>query len=395
MCPFAPPPPPDDISTYWTDEELCLSLERMIRGFPLPGNVIADINPYQLIPSNLPDGIWYFIRSEEKKDAEAGFWKAKGASCRIFTNSVITGWRTTFEFFEGQAPHDHKTDWVMQEYRITQTGMHENTKLKLDYMQDLSVLCRVFHSHRQSPNNEMQHKLAPADAGGNYTPSAIHTDKNNNASKGSTSKPQVEGSGDETRPLPMMERFLNRPVENLPEVDCVSNGDFLELLDLVNHGSPSSSSDNSSRVSMSSDECFDSLALLQDLEAEDIKGMQQKNADCKFSILTHVRSKEVVVMCPAIPGSQISDSGNKSPTKALKTELSLLASATEQEPHGKMLKSPTIRTLKEVQTREGLSPKSCDVGESSCGHKPALEREKEPARSRKKKIKKYFCFIPL
>lgn len=55
--------------------------------------------------------------------------------------------------------------------------------------------------------------------------------------------------------------------ENPPENDPIPGGDFLELWDLVPPGSPSSS-DNSSCVTMSSDECFDSLALLQDLERE-------------------------------------------------------------------------------------------------------------------------------
>lgn len=40
----------------------------------------------------------------------------------------------------------------------------------------------------------------------------------------------------------------------------------MELRDLGTPGSPSSSSDNSSCLTMSSDECFDSLDLLQDSE---------------------------------------------------------------------------------------------------------------------------------
>lgn len=54
--------------------------------------------------------------------------------------------------------------------------------------------------------------------------------------------------------------------ENPPENDPIPGGDFLELRDLGPPGSPSSSSDDSSCVTMSSDECFDYLELLQDLE---------------------------------------------------------------------------------------------------------------------------------
>lgn len=71
----------------------------------------------------LADGFWYLVHSNEKKEFDHGFWKAKGEACKIYSNSMITGWRTTLEYFEGQVPHEQKTDWIMQEYRIT----HEKT----------------------------------------------------------------------------------------------------------------------------------------------------------------------------------------------------------------------------------------------------------------------------
>lgn len=74
----------------------------------------------------MPDGIGYFISSEVKKDTELGSWKSKGDPYEIFPNSDITGWRTTLEFFEGQAPEERRTDWVMQEYKITQKGLFNN-----------------------------------------------------------------------------------------------------------------------------------------------------------------------------------------------------------------------------------------------------------------------------
>lgn len=68
---------------------------------------------------------------------------------------------------------------------------------------------------------------------------------------------------------------LEHQDENVVEMDCFteahidsfSRGDFLEMNDLVNHVS-SSSSDNSSAHSMLSDECFDSMAFLQDLDQD-------------------------------------------------------------------------------------------------------------------------------
>jgi len=88
-------------------------------------------------------------------------------------------------------------------------------------------------------------------------------------------------------------------------LDYFSRDDYLELSDLDKPLSPyldnpalsSSSSENSSCVSRSSGECFDSLALLQDLETEN----SQKDAGCKFSVCASHRPNEVVVL-PATSG---------------------------------------------------------------------------------------------
>jgi hypothetical protein len=93
-------------------------------------------------------------------------------------------------------------------------------------------------------------------------------------------------------------------LENLHEMGYPGD-DFLELLDLDDPVSPyldnpassSSSSENSSCLTISSGECFDSLALLQDLEPEN----SQKDAGCKFSVSASHRPNEVV-MLPATSG---------------------------------------------------------------------------------------------
>ncbi|KAK3043646.1 hypothetical protein RJ639_000062 [Escallonia herrerae] len=120
MCPPSLVFPPADIG-LWTEDKLFKSLRKIIDGSPLPGNVITDVNPYQYKPSHLPEG---------KKDSENGFWKVKGKAYEIFTNSTITGWRTTLEFYEGQAPHGRRTDWLIQEYGITYKGVGNNSKPK-------------------------------------------------------------------------------------------------------------------------------------------------------------------------------------------------------------------------------------------------------------------------
>ncbi|KAF2324517.1 hypothetical protein GH714_015000 [Hevea brasiliensis] len=59
--PIAPVP---EIAVDFTNEELFISLEKMMGGYPPPANVITDVNPYNYAPSNLPGS---FVRVEENK----------------------------------------------------------------------------------------------------------------------------------------------------------------------------------------------------------------------------------------------------------------------------------------------------------------------------------------
>lgn len=78
------------------------------------------------------EGIWYFTTSEDTKCAE-GFWKPKGETCVIFRTSSVIGSRTTLEFYEATTPNVLKTDWVMQQYIITQKEKSQNSKAMVFY----------------------------------------------------------------------------------------------------------------------------------------------------------------------------------------------------------------------------------------------------------------------
>ncbi|XP_068309602.1 NAC domain-containing protein 83-like isoform X3 [Pyrus communis] len=252
---------PADISLQCTDEELCMSLEKILDGSPLPGNVIRDVNPYRCAPSNLPGyfscpsngckyGFWYFIRSSESNPTNIGQWRAKGEASRIFSNSSVYGWRATLEFYQCQTPHETKTNWVMQEYWITQKKSSESSKLT-----DVWSLCRVFLGDDETPNSNKLQELVNSDRASHSTHSVVPRVEN-------------EASNDrETGTLVVTERLPVRDdnVQIMHENDYLSRGDYLELLDLDTPASHSFSS-VSSCLTMSSDECFDSLALLEELE---------------------------------------------------------------------------------------------------------------------------------
>lgn len=91
--------------------------------------------------------------------------------------------------------------------------------------------------------------------------------------------------------------------ENLNEMDSFSGGvGFLELDDLNSPASPSSSSDNSSAMSLSSGECFDAMALLQDLEDPVI---EQKDEGKKLNVSASKKLDEVVIVPPTLGMSTV------------------------------------------------------------------------------------------
>lgn len=76
-------------------------------------------------------GMWYLTRSEDSKVTEHGIWKPKGDPLRVLLNSSISGWKTTLEFCELRASEVSKTNWIMQEYKITSNGSNCETRAKV------------------------------------------------------------------------------------------------------------------------------------------------------------------------------------------------------------------------------------------------------------------------
>lgn len=102
----------------------------------------------------------------------------------------------------------------------------------------------------------------------------------------------MQHDNQDAEPL-VSERTLNHP-DNLLDINYFPYGDYLEENDLVAPLSPSSSSDNSSCLSQTSDDCFDSL-LGQDLEYDKARG-------CKFSVAPLLMPDNVVLQPSGIFG---------------------------------------------------------------------------------------------
>lgn len=82
--------------------------------------------------------------------------------------------------------------------------------------------------------------------------------------------------------------------EIVAEMDDFFEGDYLELLDLDIPTSPSSSSENSSCLTMSSDDDFDTMDVLCDAERDINQDRAQRDAACIRSSAASRLKKEVV-----------------------------------------------------------------------------------------------------
>ncbi|KAK8914575.1 NAC domain-containing protein 76 [Platanthera zijinensis] len=122
-----------------TDEELVhYYLRKKVAYEAIDLDVIRDVDLNKLEPWDLnekcrigtgPQNEWYFFSHKDKKyptgtrtnrATTAGFWKATGRdkAIHVSSNSKRIGMRKTLVFYTGRAPHGHKTDWIMHEYRL-------------------------------------------------------------------------------------------------------------------------------------------------------------------------------------------------------------------------------------------------------------------------------------
>ncbi|KAL3372051.1 hypothetical protein AABB24_008544 [Solanum stoloniferum] len=373
MRPLSPSaPPPGWMSSYGTDEEIFLVLNKINRGSPIPEDVTED-NPYKYDPSNLPD-TWFLVRKTEEKSTEYGLWRVKDSACEIFANSDIIGWRTTFEFFRVQASIEQKTVYIMHEYKVTLQGQHDLTKSQE------SALCRFFGLWNGVEQDEVRHLL-----GYNSLIPSVNPDTSGNDGQRSIAEPQVnrqiEGVGSS-----LVGKSIDQFVDDKEaEIDCIIRGDYLELDDLIDGASHDSfSSENTSRQSFASDEFFSSRALLAELDDEKKEDLSGKGSTSNHSIMMCQIANDVVVQ----PG----------PLGFLIKGIDAKAKETQQAPDNDKSKcqDQAAKKLKAERTDEGPSharrATTSSSSSNSSSDEPGRAARREAKRS--KKLMKFLCFMP-
>ncbi|GMP32122.1 hypothetical protein CsSME_00006027 [Camellia sinensis var. sinensis] len=121
-----------------TEEELLnCYLKRIAMGNKLSFDIIGFLNIYHHEPWDLPgyakigEREWYFFVPRDRRHGHGGrpnrttlkgFWKATGSDRPIRSSTdlkKVLGLRKTLVFYKGRAPRGSKTDWVMNEYRLS------------------------------------------------------------------------------------------------------------------------------------------------------------------------------------------------------------------------------------------------------------------------------------
>ncbi|VAI10320.1 unnamed protein product [Triticum turgidum subsp. durum] len=150
-----------------TEEELLgFYLSRVALGKKLHFDIIGTLNIYRHDPWDLPgmakigEREWYFFVPRDRKagsggrpnrTTERGFWKATGSDRAIRSTADpkrVIGLKKTLVFYQGRAPRGTKTDWVMNEYRLPDSGAAPP--------QEDTVLCKVYR--KATPLKELEQR---------------------------------------------------------------------------------------------------------------------------------------------------------------------------------------------------------------------------------------------
>ncbi|KAI3467320.1 hypothetical protein Pfo_023983 [Paulownia fortunei] len=154
-----------------TDEELIMCyLRNQATSRPCPVSIIPEVDIYKFDPWELPDKAefgeneWYFFTPRDRKypngvrpnrAAVSGYWKATGTDKAIYSGSKYVGVKKALVFYKGRPPKGIKTDWIMHEYRLSESRSQpykQNGSMRLDDW----VLCRIYKKKNLGRTTDQQ-----------------------------------------------------------------------------------------------------------------------------------------------------------------------------------------------------------------------------------------------
>ncbi|XP_049389810.1 NAC domain-containing protein 2 [Solanum stenotomum] len=143
-----------------TDEELIIYyLRNQATSRPCPSSIIPEVDVYKFDPWELPEKAefgekeWYFFTPRDRKypngvrpnrAAVSGYWKATGTDKAIYSGTKYVGIKKALVFYKGKPPKGIKTDWIMHEYRLSESRTQPITRPNGSMRLDDWVLCRIY-----------------------------------------------------------------------------------------------------------------------------------------------------------------------------------------------------------------------------------------------------------
>lgn len=166
-----------------TDEELIMFyLRNQATSKPCPVSIIPEVDIYKFDPWQLPEKAefgekeWYFFTPRDRKYPNgvrpnratvSGYWKATGTDKAIHSGSKYVGVKKALVFYKGRPPKGIKTDWIMHEYRLTDSRKQPNKNIKSMRLDDW-VLCRIYKK-RQTAGKALEPKMEDVPAQSDLT----------------------------------------------------------------------------------------------------------------------------------------------------------------------------------------------------------------------------------
>ncbi|XP_004504766.1 NAC domain-containing protein 104 [Cicer arietinum] len=152
---------PPGFRFYPTDEELLVHfLHRKASLLPCHPDVIPDLDlfpydPWELHGRALEEGNqwYYYSRRTQNRITNNGYWMPMGMEEQVVTTSTNKrlGIKKYYVFHLGQTPNGNKTNWIMQEYRLSDSASSSRSSSSKRKSQPKSehsrwVICRVYES---------------------------------------------------------------------------------------------------------------------------------------------------------------------------------------------------------------------------------------------------------
>lgn len=160
-----------------TDEELIIYyLKNQAMSKPCPVSIIPEVDIYKFDPWQLPEKAefgeneWYFFTPRDRKYPNgvrpnratvSGYWKATGTDKAIYSAAKYVGIKKALVFYKGRPPKGIKTDWIMHEYRLTESK-HRPVKQHGSMRLDDWVLCRIYKKRHVTRTEEIKSEESPS-----------------------------------------------------------------------------------------------------------------------------------------------------------------------------------------------------------------------------------------